>query len=59
MDITSPSAAAFKYHLCNSHILVGSISTNSGHIRGSPIQMVFLLPLGELGFDPPLGVDLL
>ena len=37
-----PFEEYFMYHLCNSRILVSSLSINSGHIRGSPSKNGFL-----------------
>ena len=41
-NIIFPSAEYFKLHWYNSRILVGSLSINSGHIRGSPSTNGFL-----------------
>ena len=58
-NIIFPSEEYFMYKWCNSRILVGSLSINSGHIRGSLVQMVFCLLLHELGHFLSLPAELL
>ena len=52
-NITSFDALAFRYHACNSCILVGSRGINSSHIRGSPNLNGFLFDPGWTLISPP------
>ena len=58
-NIIFPSEEYFMYQLCNSRILVDSLSINSGHIRGCPSTNGFLLLLHELGLFLSLPAELL
>ena len=51
-NTTSFDALTFRYHACNSHILVGSVGINSSHIRGSPqVEMFFVCPWVNLDWS--------
>ena len=51
-NITCP-LEYFMYHWCNSRILVGSMSINSGHIRGCLITNGFLPAPGWIAISSP------
>ena len=52
-NITSFVALAFRYHACNSRILVGSRGINSSHIRGFPNLNGFLFDPGWTSIPAP------